>query len=98
MIAHTAEAKAQPAPPPAGFLLRFYRVQANGTLDLSMDRKCIVDSPPTPVVQFHLVPGSTGDWRAFEATFGKIPTKNRLFSAIVCTFLSSWAVSSSILN
>jgi hypothetical protein len=35
------------------------------SLDLSMDRQCIIDSLPTPVVQFHLVPGSAGDLRAF---------------------------------
>jgi hypothetical protein len=47
------------------------------SLDLSMDRQCIIDSLPTPVVQFHLVPGSTGDWRAFGATFGKVVTKKQ---------------------
>lgn len=47
------------------------------SLDLSWDRQCIIDSLPTPVVQFHLVPGSTGDWRAFGATFGKVPTKKQ---------------------
>ena len=47
------------------------------SLDLSLDRQCIIDSLPTPVVQFHLVPGSTGDWRAFGATFGKVPTKKQ---------------------
>jgi hypothetical protein len=47
------------------------------SLDLSMDRQCSIDSLPTPVVQFHLVPGSTGDWRAFGATFGKVVTKNK---------------------
>jgi hypothetical protein len=47
------------------------------SLDLSLDRQCIIDSLPTPVVQFHLVPGSTGDWRAFGATFGKVSTKKQ---------------------
>lgn len=47
------------------------------SLDLSLDHQCIIDSLPTPVVQFHLVPGSTGDWRAFGATFGKVPTKKQ---------------------
>ncbi len=47
------------------------------SLDLSMDRQCSIDSLPTPVVQFHLVPGSTGDWRAFGATFGKVVTKKQ---------------------
>lgn len=45
--------------------------------DLSGDRQCIIDSLPIPVVQFHLVPGSTGDWKGYEATFGKVPTKKQ---------------------
>lgn len=47
------------------------------SLDLSQDRQCIIDSLPTPVIQFHLVPGSTGDWRAFGAAFGKVLTKKQ---------------------
>jgi hypothetical protein len=47
------------------------------SLDLSQDRQCIIDSLPTPVVQFHLVPASTGDWRAYGATFGKVTTKKQ---------------------
>jgi len=45
-------------------------------LDLSRDRQCIIDSLPIPVVQFYLVPSSTGDWPAHGATFGKIPSKS----------------------
>jgi hypothetical protein len=47
------------------------------SLDLSQDRQCIIDSLPIPVVQFHLVPGSTGDWKAYEARFGKVTTKKQ---------------------
>ncbi len=47
------------------------------SLDLSLDRQCMIDSLPIPVVQFHLVPGSTGDWKAYEATFGKAITKKQ---------------------
>ena len=47
------------------------------SLDLSMDRQCLIDSLPISVVQFHLVPGSTGDWRAFGATCGKVVTKKQ---------------------
>jgi hypothetical protein len=43
----------------------------------SLDRQCIIDSLPTPVVQFHLVPASTGDWRAYGAAFGKVTTKKQ---------------------
>ncbi|MCI0561576.1 MAG: IS982 family transposase [Nitrososphaera sp.] len=44
-------------------------------LDLAQDRQCVLDSLPVPVVQFYLVPGSTGDWRAYEATYGKVTSK-----------------------
>jgi hypothetical protein len=48
-------------------------------LDLSRDPQCAIDSLPIPVVQFHLVPSSTGDWEAYGATFGKVPSKNMTF-------------------
>lgn len=44
-------------------------------LDVALDPYCVVDSLPVPVVQFHLVPGSSGDWAAYDATFGKVPSK-----------------------
>jgi len=46
-------------------------------LDLSQDRQCVIDSLPIPVVQFHLVPGSTGEWRAYGADFGRIASKQQ---------------------
>jgi hypothetical protein len=46
-------------------------------LDLAQDRQCVIDSLPIPVVQFHLVPQSTGDWRAFGARFGKVSSKKQ---------------------
>lgn len=47
------------------------------SLDLSQDRQAIIDSLPIPVVQFHLVPSSTGDWKAYGAAFGKVTTKKQ---------------------
>ena len=47
------------------------------SLDIAQDRLCVIDSLPLPVVQFYLVPGSTGDWRAFGATYGKVPSKKQ---------------------
>jgi hypothetical protein len=44
-------------------------------LDVSQDDQCAIDSLPIPVVQFHLVPGSTGDWQAYGATYGKVSSK-----------------------
>lgn len=44
-------------------------------LDVAQDTQCVIDSLPIPVVQFHLVPSSTGEWPAYEADFGKVPSK-----------------------
>ncbi len=44
-------------------------------MDLGQDRQCLLDSLPVPVVKFHLVPGSTGDWKEHEARFGKVTSK-----------------------
>lgn len=44
-------------------------------LDLSADGQAAIDSLPVPVVKFHLVPGSTGDWAAHGADFGKCASK-----------------------
>jgi DDE family transposase len=46
-------------------------------LDLAQDKQCVIDSLPLPVVQFHLVPASTGDWEAHGATFGSCATKKQ---------------------
>ncbi len=48
-----------------------------GVLDVAQDNQCVIDSLPIEVVQFHLVPSSTGDWAAYGATFGSCPTKKR---------------------
>jgi hypothetical protein len=47
-------------------------------LDLAQDRACVIDSLPVPAVEFHLVPGSTADWKAHEATFGRIASKKQV--------------------
>lgn len=35
----------------------------------------MIDSVPIPVVKFHLVPESTGDWKAYGARYGRIESK-----------------------
>jgi hypothetical protein len=57
--------------------VNFIRQSILRSMDLSQDRQCIIDSLPIPAVQFHLVPGSTGDWKAHKATFGKVTTKKQ---------------------
>ncbi len=44
-------------------------------LDLAQDKQCVIDSLPIPVVQFYLVPGSTGDWKAYGANYGRVSSK-----------------------
>ena len=46
-------------------------------LDVAQDKQCVIDSLPIEVVQFHLVPSSTGDWDAHGAAYGRCPTKKR---------------------
>lgn len=45
-------------------------------LDLAQETQAVIDSLPIPVVQFYLVPDSTGDWKAHGATYGKVPSRN----------------------
>ena len=47
-------------------------------LSVTQDGQCVIDSLPVPVVQFHLVPSSTGDWAAHGATFGRCATKKQI--------------------
>jgi hypothetical protein len=46
-------------------------------LDLAADGQAAIDSMPVPVVKFHLVPGSTGDWAAHGAAFGVVASKKQ---------------------
>ncbi|MFN8593062.1 MAG: IS982 family transposase [Thermomicrobiales bacterium] len=47
-----------------------------GLLDLAQDRRCAIDALPIPVIRFHLVAGANrADWQAYEARFGKVPSK-----------------------
>ena len=46
-------------------------------LDVAQDRTCVIDSLPVPVINFHLVPQSDGDWAAHGAAFGKVPSKKQ---------------------
>ena len=59
------------------YTFNLVRRVALGWLDIAQDRQCLIDSLPVPVVQFHLVPSSTGDWAAYGATFGKVSTKKQ---------------------
>jgi hypothetical protein len=49
------------------------------SLDIAQDRQCIVDSLPLPMVQFRLVPfaASSGNWKAYGSTYGKVPSKKQ---------------------
>lgn len=47
------------------------------SLDLAQDSQAVIDSLPISVVEFHLVPSSTGDWAVHGANFGKVPSKKQ---------------------
>ena len=57
--------------------LNHIRQMVLAVLDVAEDKQCVIDSLPIQVVQFHLVPSSTGDWDAHGATFGRCATKKR---------------------
>lgn len=44
-------------------------------MDLALDQHGLIDSIPIPVVKFHLVPESTGDWEAYGARYGRVESK-----------------------
>ena len=47
-------------------------------LDVAQEQQCVIDSLPVSVVQFHLVPASTGDWPAHGAAFSYCASKKRM--------------------
>ena len=55
--------------------INFVRRLVLQLLDVAQEKQCVIDSLPMAVVRFHLVPGSGGDWAAYEATFGKVSSK-----------------------
>jgi len=59
------------------FIINLIRQVLLNWLDLAQDRQCLIDSLPVPIVQFYLVPSSTGDWKAYGARFGKVPSKSQ---------------------
>jgi Transposase DDE domain len=48
-------------------------------LDLALDRQCVIDSLPIPVLQWQHVPhaGSRADWQAADASYGRVPSKGQ---------------------
>ena len=58
------------------------RCRVLATLDLALDRQCVVDALPVPVMEYHLVPGANNAnyWRSWGAAVGWIASKKqRLF-------------------
>lgn len=45
------------------------------TLDVAQDPQCVIDSLPIPVVQFHLVPGASSEWKVHAADYGRVASK-----------------------
>lgn len=46
-------------------------------LDVAHARQGAIDSLPIPVVAVHNVPASSGDWRAYGASVGRVPAKQQ---------------------
>src|SRR3954467_6399664 len=59
-------------------------------LDVAQERQCVIDSLPVPAVQFHLVPGSTGDWDEHGAAYGKVPSKKQTIFGYKLHLLVTW--------
>jgi hypothetical protein len=59
--------------------LTLIRQRILASLDLALDRQCVLDALPVPVIGFHLVPGaaSAGDWRAHGADYGRVASKKQ---------------------
>jgi hypothetical protein len=57
------------------FVMNLIRRVLLSQLDVAQDAQCVIDSLPIPVVQFHLVPGSSGEWPAYGADFGRVSSK-----------------------
>ena len=55
--------------------LNLLRQHVLGQMDVAVDRQCTIDSLPVAVMGFHLVPGSSGDWAAYGADYGKCASK-----------------------
>ena len=55
---------------------------------LCLDRQCVIDPLPVPVLGFHRVPGATsaGAWRADGADYGKVVTKKQTGALVVGQF------------
>jgi hypothetical protein len=50
-----------------------------GQLDLGLDRQCVIDSLPIPVLLWQHVPhaGSLADWQSADASYGRVPSKGQ---------------------
>lgn len=46
-------------------------------LDMAQERKCVIDSLPVPVVQFHMAPRATREWAVSGARIGTVCTKKK---------------------
>jgi hypothetical protein len=59
--------------------LLLLRQRVLALLDYALDRQCVLDALPVPVIGFHLVPGATsaGDWRAHGADYGRVASKKQ---------------------
>jgi len=60
-------------------VLNYVRQCLLAELDLVADGQCAIDSLPVPVVSYYYAPDASSDWRAHEASIGKVASKKQLF-------------------
>jgi hypothetical protein len=51
------------------------RCMVLSVLDVAQDTQCAIDSLPIPVVQFHLAPSASSEWKIHAATYGYVASK-----------------------
>jgi len=57
------------------FAINLIRKTILQMMELAQDDQCVIDSLPVPVVEFYLVPSSTGDCKVHGARYGKVSSK-----------------------
>jgi len=57
------------------FIINWIRRLLLSWMDIAYDNQCVIDSLPIPVVNFHLAPAASNDWKAYEATYGHVSSK-----------------------
>jgi len=69
--------------------INLVRLGLQGLLDLAIDRQCVIDSLPIPVVQFQRAPVASGEWANDGAAYGKVSSKHQTIFGFKLHLLTS---------